>query len=423
MNGTYNFSSFNTGFSTNTTIGFSENMLDTSGFGRTATAPLISQANLSQTNLSQSVGYSQAYMQDTLTLNERCKVLETQLIKVTTERDTLKMMLEQLSVSLQKPMSPKLSSAEMYPKLHFWTQRQYNEWTNTPEAHGNSRYKFAFLEDEQGNMISDGTLKAIRKTIHGCWAELVVKGMAPRSWGKANASAKEIVYSLAYKSFPFLQLAESDWKIDLIYSLDYPRWVRNNLDDKGNWLASRRVKQEEEATIVDEPGGSTSNPKKCKAKPLKSEAIEKKFKDDLAQENSLVTQATTPDILTGGLSTSEFAGPPLLPVTPSSPVQVPTASLPSVSSTTLAERDASATSLLTLSGNVSTSTTVSSPSTFSSTPTTPTSDPNIDLPTQALSITVAKGTMGIPGELTKVSDDADASSTIVVNPLYIQPNH
>ena len=187
-------------------------------------------------------------------------------------------MLDQLSTSLQKPTTvPSMTkSANLYPKLRFWTQSKYNEWTNTAEAHSDPRYRFAFIEDEQGNTVPDVTLKAIRKTIRGCWAELVVKAMAPKSWGKANASAKEVVFSLAYKSFPFLQLAENDWKVDLLCSVDYPGWVRNNLDDKGNWIASCRVKQEDEATTGDEPAGSVS--KKRKAKPVKSEPLEKRFK-------------------------------------------------------------------------------------------------------------------------------------------------
>lgn len=140
-------------------------------------------------------------------------------------------MLDQLSASLHKIGSPDsgaknpTKTADMYPKLRFWTQSKYNEWTNTPEAHANARYKFAFIEDEQGNGVSDSTLKAIRKTIQGGWAELVSKTMAPKSWGKANASAKELVYSLTYQAFPFLQLAENHWKIELLCSLDYPGWV------------------------------------------------------------------------------------------------------------------------------------------------------------------------------------------------------
>jgi hypothetical protein len=121
-----------------------------------------------------------------------------------------RMMFEQLSTTLRdKPESPipTAKSPEMYPKVRFWTQNRYNEWANSPEGHGDPRYKLVYLEDEAGMTIPDITLKSICKTIRGCWAELVAKNMVPKSWGKANASAKELVYSFAYKSFPFLQLA------------------------------------------------------------------------------------------------------------------------------------------------------------------------------------------------------------------------
>lgn len=101
--------------------------------------------------------------------------------------------------------------------------------------------------------------------------------MAPKSWGKANTSAKELVYSLTYKAFPFLQLAENNWKIDLLCSLDYTGCVCNNLDDQGNWLAtsSHKIKQEDQTMTVDmdEPAASTN--KKCKGKTLDSKGREK----------------------------------------------------------------------------------------------------------------------------------------------------
>lgn len=102
--------------------------------------------------------------------------------------------------------------------------------------------------------------------------------MAPKSWGKANASAKELVHSLTYKAFPFLQLAKNNWKIELLCSLDYPGWVRNNLDNKGNWLTSHKVKQEEESPTVNEAATQASTSRKHKVKAPKYEVAEKKLK-------------------------------------------------------------------------------------------------------------------------------------------------
>jgi len=100
--------------------------------------------------------------------------------------------------------------------------------------------------------------------------------MAPKTWGKANTSAKEVIFLSMYKSFPFLQLAENDWKINLLCSLDYPGWVHNNLDDKGKWVGSCHVTQEDDATIGDQPVSSMG--REHKVKQFKSEPIEKRFK-------------------------------------------------------------------------------------------------------------------------------------------------
>ena len=76
------------------------------------------------------------------------------------------MILEQLSTLLHKTGSTGTTkTANIYLKLCFWTQNKYNEWTNTVEAHANTRYKFTFIEDKQGNGVSDTTLKAIQKTM------------------------------------------------------------------------------------------------------------------------------------------------------------------------------------------------------------------------------------------------------------------
>ncbi|KAF8549314.1 hypothetical protein OG21DRAFT_1488646 [Imleria badia] len=249
MNGNYDlYAHSSTGYVANPSI--SDGMPNSDqalyGCGGSGGAPLYPQA---------SVGYNNQYAQQIYSLNEHCKALENQLVKVTTERDTLRTMLDQLSASLQNQKiasaaTAPVKTAEMYPNVRFWTQKQYNEWTNSAEAHADCHYKIAFLEDEQGAVVSDATLKAIRKKICGCWAELVDKNMAPKSWGKATTSTKEFVHATIYKSYPILQLAENDWKLELLCSGDYPGWVRNNLDSQGKW----QVKQEDDTPTGQESG-------------------------------------------------------------------------------------------------------------------------------------------------------------------------
>ena len=58
--------------------------------------------------------------------------------------------------------------------------------------------------------------------------------MAPKSWGRETTLAKQIVYPNIYKSYPYL-LAENDWKLENLCSINYPGWVQNNLDEQGGW--------------------------------------------------------------------------------------------------------------------------------------------------------------------------------------------
>ncbi|KIK81510.1 hypothetical protein PAXRUDRAFT_15206 [Paxillus rubicundulus Ve08.2h10] len=128
-----------------------------------------------------------AYMHNITPLKEHCKTLEMQLFKVAVEHDILKATLDQLAASLGSSTPLPLGSikaAEMYPKMQFWTQTKYNEWTNTTEAHGNHWWKLTYLEDGDGNTILDDLLKGIHKKIQGIWAKLVEKDMAPKTWGK-----------------------------------------------------------------------------------------------------------------------------------------------------------------------------------------------------------------------------------------------
>ncbi|KAF8119156.1 hypothetical protein EV363DRAFT_1464304 [Boletus edulis] len=220
----------------------------------------------------------QAYIQGLL---ERCNSLEAELMKVTTERDTLKCLFEQLSASLQKPEAATIptktaeASAEMYPLVQFWTLDQYNQWTHTAEAHKDPRWKLAYLEDENGAAVTDATLKAIRKLMRACWLDLVKK-KGPPSWGKADASEKEFVFTIVYREFPFLKLAKNHWKLDTLCSNDYPGWARNNLDKDGNLLKNGKVKEEEGTPGVDEQ--PTTENRKRKAKTKKSDVPAKKFK-------------------------------------------------------------------------------------------------------------------------------------------------
>ena len=140
------------------------------------------------------------------------------------------------------------STGSAYPKLRFWTQTQYNHWTNSPEAHAETNWKLAYLEDASGVMVSKDTIKAIWKALRAGWTDLVNKGLAPKSWSKICTSARELFHAMIEKSFPIFKLGHNGWKLDYLCATDYPSWVRNNLNEDGKWFASgnKSMKTEEE---------------------------------------------------------------------------------------------------------------------------------------------------------------------------------
>ncbi|KAG8217047.1 hypothetical protein J3R82DRAFT_5038 [Butyriboletus roseoflavus] len=61
--------------------------------------------------------------------------------------------------------------------------------------------------------------------------DLAIKGVALKSWGKASVSAKNIVRDYMEHNWPSLRLAENGWKLEHLASLDYPGWMRTNLNE------------------------------------------------------------------------------------------------------------------------------------------------------------------------------------------------
>ncbi|KAG1834017.1 hypothetical protein DFJ58DRAFT_847699 [Suillus subalutaceus] len=127
-----------------------------------------------------------AYMynnQQMTALHDRCKALETQVIKLTTERDTLQAKFQQLADPLQQSGNPlaldptfpaQLGSndanrptPQTHPKNRFWTQIDYVEWLDTSMGRLSDRGKLGYLEN--GGPIATTMVKDIRKALRaGC---------------------------------------------------------------------------------------------------------------------------------------------------------------------------------------------------------------------------------------------------------------
>ncbi|KAG1766968.1 hypothetical protein EDD22DRAFT_950294 [Suillus occidentalis] len=140
--------------------------------------------------------------QQILALHERCKSLELQIVKLTSERDTLRAMFQQLASGIRLPQTDsgleldsitppfqpitKRPTRLTHPCVQFWTNEDFTAWLDSPDGLRANRGKVPYLEDENGDPLTDTIIKSIRKLLRGAWAELIRRKLAPKTWGKAD---------------------------------------------------------------------------------------------------------------------------------------------------------------------------------------------------------------------------------------------
>ncbi|KAG1720846.1 hypothetical protein EDB19DRAFT_1917696 [Suillus lakei] len=136
-----------------------------------------------------------------------------------------------------------------YPGIIFWTRADWDKWQTTSQGlkqKGKCR-PAAFLEDKNGEAITEESLDIIRKTIRSLWFEFAVKGLLATSWSKTMHSTRTLFCSIMEEKHPLFRLVTDGWKLDLLCSTAYPSWHKNHLDADGNLLKqSKKVKQEDD---------------------------------------------------------------------------------------------------------------------------------------------------------------------------------
>ncbi|KAG2110474.1 hypothetical protein BD769DRAFT_1674633 [Suillus cothurnatus] len=62
------------------------------------------------------------------------------------------------------------------------TLQDFAAWLDSPDGRRANRGKVPYLEDENGDPLTDTLIKAIRKLLRGAWAELIRRKLAPKTW-------------------------------------------------------------------------------------------------------------------------------------------------------------------------------------------------------------------------------------------------
>ncbi|KIN94642.1 hypothetical protein M404DRAFT_167632 [Pisolithus tinctorius Marx 270] len=123
---------------------------------------------------------------------------------------------------------------ETHPKVQFWTQKDYKDWLDSPEAGGSNRGLYVYLEDENGDVPTSEMLTKIRRALCAGWIELTQCKIALDTWGRASMTALQFIWAHMEKDFPLFKLTESGWKLEHLCTKTYSAWRTKCLDDHGN---------------------------------------------------------------------------------------------------------------------------------------------------------------------------------------------
>ncbi|KAG1719421.1 uncharacterized protein EDB91DRAFT_1257682 [Suillus paluster] len=273
-----------------------------------------------------------AYMQDNqqmMALQDRCKALEIQVVKLTTEHDAFQSIFQQLASALQQSGNPltfdptfpaQLGSndanrptPQTHPKVRFWNQIDYIEWLDTSMGRLSDRGKLGYLEHENGGSIPATMVKGIRKALRAGWCELTNRKLAPKTWGVLSASGRKLIHTLMEDAYPLLKFANDGWKLEYLASTSYSAWRRTYLTDDGNWKSKNHGNEDEDESDDGNAGDSQTSglkgKKRKKAKfSIKSEVPQKKMKADSESADTILPQISTTDTP----SSSTSSTPPLV---------------------------------------------------------------------------------------------------------------
>ncbi|KAI5993503.1 hypothetical protein EDD15DRAFT_2518825 [Pisolithus albus] len=269
-------------------------------------------------------------------LQERAKLLEGQVLKLTVENNALRTAFQcladaiglrnvdpcqvdgnsfaQLSTALRSKVEPAPPTPSDYPSIRFWDREDWDKYLESPEGQTSRRGTMGYLEDKDGNPPSSKTAKAIHKVLRGGWVELVNRELAPPSWGRLSASGRQFIHSLMENAFPDFKFANNGWKLDYLASTTYPAWRKAMLDDNGKW---KQKKGKDPKTEDDNDDESTDDVGMKRKAFFKSEAgPEKRFKGEHTEESNETPSASTTSLSSpSDASTTSFESSTVAPPT------------------------------------------------------------------------------------------------------------
>lgn len=156
---------------------------------------------------------------------------------------------------------------ETHRNIKFWTVTTYNEWLLKPAAQSGVFGKESYLEEENGDPVSDRRLSDIRDQIRKGWAKLINIGHAPRVWGELDQTGRDTFHKAIKEKFPLFKCAKHGWKLDRIARLSYSAWHRRHVDQDKKWFKTAD-KKKRKLEVEGKLKGKGKASKKLKGKAL-----------------------------------------------------------------------------------------------------------------------------------------------------------
>nr|GAT53016.1 predicted protein [Mycena chlorophos] len=181
---------------------------------------------------------------------------------------TINTLLQGLNMSLLDPLT-----AAKYPGTKHWQQSTKDDSNDL--VFGNSGTsakpkKLGFLEDEDGNPLSEAEIKRMRATFHSLCQTLLDNGLAPASATLMNSEVRKFVRVSMYTAHPVLCLCDDHYKVDKLMIVVYGDWVK---------VGDRRAKIAEQGSSKKRKRDETQDKKSEKKKGTgssKRQRVEKK---------------------------------------------------------------------------------------------------------------------------------------------------
>lgn len=102
----------------------------------------------------------------------------------------------------------------------------------------------AFLEDENGKVISHHERKRLYAELRGFWNDNIDANHPPDNWSSAGATLRDRFRDILEEKFPFLRLCAGRWKVEALWKKNYHSWKRSLLARQARKTCKRKESPE-----------------------------------------------------------------------------------------------------------------------------------------------------------------------------------